>query len=157
MAVPKKPVTRNSRNQSVFWIGVEVSSFAQYHSIPTRTKIPLGAATSPTRPQKILKAVEVSNKEMVFVSERYKASISTPAISMITLASEKSVQLLGLTNQSEGIVIFSYIPFTNACPCQQCFLTCLEVRRGRREYTEGRLRRKAQPRCFPPRTSIMIA
>ncbi len=68
--------------------------------------------TSPTRPQKVLKTVEVSSREMVFASERYKASIVTPAISMIALASEKSVTLLGLTNQSEGIVIFSYIPRT---------------------------------------------
>src|SRR5579864_1593047 len=105
MAAPKNPVTRNNRNHSVFWSGVEVSSFAQYHNIPTRSKIPLGAATSPTRPQKALKAAEVSNKEMIFVSEKYKASISNPAIRMITLASEKSVTLLGLTNQSEGIVM----------------------------------------------------
>src|SRR5258706_16485097 len=61
----------------------------------------LGAATTPTIPEKVLKAVEVSSREMVFASEKYKASISAPAISVTVLASVKSVTLLGLTNQSE--------------------------------------------------------
>jgi len=42
---------------------------------------------------------------MVFASAKYKASISAPAISVTVLASVKSVTLLGLTNQSEGLVM----------------------------------------------------
>src|SRR5882762_2089051 len=62
----------------------------------------LGAATTPTIPQKVLKAVEVSSREMVFAPEKYKASISAPAISVTVLARVKTFTLLGLANQSEG-------------------------------------------------------
>jgi len=80
--------------------------------------MPAGAANTPTKPQKVLKRVDASNKGSAPLDGSTKiADTSIPDARITTLAAEKAFMFLGFLNQSELAMYGPSFLFSNVKPC----------------------------------------